>query len=86
MLLKKSFLLDFVGGEPFLLKMEQYPAFGGYCPALMQKQSVRYFLFCMTIHKRISFHSRIIQSADILPKCSVESEWDHLRRQYHSRL
>jgi hypothetical protein len=34
MLLKKSFLLDFVGGEPFLVEMEQYPAFWGYRPPL----------------------------------------------------
>jgi len=43
--LEKSFLLDFVGGEPFLLEMEQYPAFWGYCPPLV---SSRNFLYCST--------------------------------------
>jgi hypothetical protein len=34
MFLKKTFLLDFVEDEPFMLEIEQYLIFLGYLPAL----------------------------------------------------
>jgi hypothetical protein len=33
---KKVFLFDFVGGEAFLLEVEQYPTFWGYGPPLLE--------------------------------------------------